>query len=202
MAKRQRRLSAFFIICLFFPIFFVQGNMGFAQDSQVMDCDLLTTENRKLASALADATSRILAMKDNTQACPESNEAAANKDETIIGLKETIRQLQAQNKHLSSAGTMGKTITNQVISLQERVDELTLQLDREKQNTAVFRQKIQDYESQTQKEISEQCASQDDVNVKEMRSERLALSREITELKLQQQELKARLELMKQKGGL
>ena len=203
MAKRRMRLLVFLISasCLYST----QNHITFAQESEPKpkQCDGMAEENRKLAIALADATSRILEMKDNSQTCPgPDGEDTHNKDETIVGLKETIRQLQAQNKHLSSAGTMGKTITNQVIALQERIDDLNSQLDKEKKNTAAFRKKVQEYEQQMQKEMMDHCVLQEEDRIKEMQAERQELSREITSLKLQQQELEARLELMQQKGGL
>jgi SMC interacting uncharacterized protein involved in chromosome segregation len=225
IASRAHASLLLTAVCVFTGVLALPQVSVFSQGGE---CVGLIVENRKLASALADATGRILDNKGSGEAAScegleelkaqneslretikAQNEVMAaggntaasveiqklrNENESLIGLKETIRQLQAQNEHLSAAGNMGKTVTNQVMALQQRIDELRQEVEKEKQNADVYRSKLKESESGAVKG-REVC----EMNGSDFDQERLTLNKKITGLQLENQELKARIELLNEK---
>lgn len=210
---------------LLLALVFVMGEASAQQSAE----ESLIAENRKLAQALAETTAQFLKLKEQGGACAEAETLAVQNEslrETIkaqnevlahcsggetpsktcpdaadiAGLKETIRQLKAQNEHLSSAGTMGKTVTNQIISLQDRITALQNELEEERAKTRAFREKLVSYEqSQAQTECAQAAAIPTEINP-DVEAENTKLMRELTDIKLKNQELKARLDLLQQKA--
>ena len=209
-------------------IFAQEYNVTPAAPGTLEDYDTLLAENRKLAVALAETTESLLKMRAAGANCEgmaelqqqneslretikAQNEVLAagggggcagmaelqKENQMLQGLKETISELRAQNDHLSTAGNMGHTVTSQVLALQDKIKELKADAEKERQNTAAYREKFKEYEK-TIVELKEGQPYQ--MATADFDAERLALNKEITALKLENQELKARINLANEKA--
>jgi hypothetical protein len=181
------------------------GNLTQAEQSKVQEPhDGGSPENQSDIAALREqnlslretikAQNEVLASSDNAAGLIQE---LKKENVKLRGLKETIKQLQAQNEHLSVAGNLGKTVTNQIVATQQKNTDLEKVLAKEREISAAYKEKVKEYELEIL-ELRKKNAKYAGADSVVSKDQVAAYEDEILSLKLENQDLKAQLKLLEQ----
>lgn len=160
------------------------------------ELETLRQQNASLRETIKAQSDEMASNSGGVCSSPYNVEQLKSEAEKIPKLKQEIRTLRAENEHLSNGGGMGKTVTDQVMAMQGKLEALRQENENLQSDMQVYKDKIVAYEMQL--ESSGQggvgCNNGNALPQETLDTEKL--QDDVTALKLENQDLKARIELL------
>ncbi len=166
-----------------------QNEVLVSADNSTQAAERLMSENLALKQQLEQASKSNQSSSDTTQdlmALNQKLQTEITKRDNYIAqlepLKETVKALQAENSQVSQAAKTNQASSFQVRSLQAKLTEAEQALEKEKIASKEYRKKIREYQEQVGKVASGKPSAQ---------------NTQMNAILLENQNLKARIELLK-----
>lgn len=166
-------------------------------DNAIQRAETLTSENIRLKKQLEMANSAKYSNDETAQNLIKKNqelieELNIQKQQVanLEGLKETVRQLRLQNDNYAAKLKGNDELSNEITAMRQKNKGLQAELKKEKGNASSYRAEIAKYQKEGVLQTTSNSASSNE-NADEA----------LTALRLENQELKARIELLASKSA-